>query len=441
MTVATPIEVRQVAFAKEVVRGTVPAAPTSFISCTKDSEIAYVTKLLEDPALRGYNARYPSFPGQTQGSGPLKTPLRAQNHGEFFHMLYGPAASSTEQASFTVVSTVNDRIDFNIGAGQLTASLAAGTYVAGQTQADSGTLCKLVYDAIVAAEAVGVYTVSFNRTTGLFTITRSGGTFQLIFLSGTNNARSADTLLGYAHVDRTGALTYTGVTVINPPFKHTFTQGQVTQLPSYAFYIHRGMSVKQYALGQTAKLKLMGTNDGPVELEASVMAQQEAAYGGSWSPTYSESPVLLFSDSTVKFAGSAPTVPNVKSWSLELDPGVVPYDPLSQSRYPQDFLAKGPFLASGDMVVYFHDEVERAKFLAVTQTSLEFLMAGSVISAGYGNTVKFTVDQLFPSVEYEAFPFGDEDGFLGAKVKWRARYSTASAFAAQAYVINQKVSY
>ncbi len=440
MTVANPTEIRQWGLAKETVRGTAETAPTSFISLEKDSEIAYALKLIEDPALRGVNARFPSFPGVLDTAGPLKAPLKAQNCGEFFHMLFGTPTSDVEQASFVVTASSNDRIDFNIGASNLVATVAAGTYAAGATQATAGSLCKAVYDAIVAAEAVGTYTVSYSTTTGFFTIARSTGTFQMLFLTGPNTGRTIAALLGYAVVDKTGSTSYASTVAQTPPYKHLFTQGSVIQPQSYTLFAYRGGNVtkKQYNLGSVGKLKFGGSQDSFVSMEASVMAQFEATYGGSWSPSYSESPVLMFNNTTVKFAGSTPSVPNVKSWSCEIDNGTKAYRPLSQNQYPQDFLAAGPFTAQGDMVVYFHDETERAKFLAATQTSLEFLIAGSVVAGG---TVKYTVDLLFPSVEYDAFPFGDEDGFLGAKVKWRARYSTGSSALAICYIINSKVSY
>lgn len=435
--VATIIEIRQLALAKELTRGTVPAAPTKFLSLTKDSEIDFISKLQEDPALRGFNARFPSFPGIQEGKGPFKTPVRAKNVGEFFHMALG-TPTSVEQASFVVSTGVNDKFEFDIGGSTLTATVSAGTYVAGQTEADSPSLCKAIYDAIVAAEAVGVYTVHYSRTTGLFTITRSAGTLNLRFLTGPNTAHTIASLIGFAVSDFTGFLTYTGTVVQTPPFKHTFVSGTTVQLPSYSFYINRGLSLKQYALGSMSKLKFTGTQEGPIEMEAEVMAQKEEPYVGSWSPVYSESPVLMFSDLKVKVAGALSTTPNVKNINIELDPGLKPYRPLSQTRTPQDFLAAGPYQAMGDMIIYFMDETERAKFLAVTQTSLEFLAEGSLVGGG---TVKNTVDILLPSVEYEAFPFGDEDGFLGAKVKWRARYSEASTYLTQAYVINSVPSY
>jgi hypothetical protein len=434
MTVATPIEKRQVGLALESVRGTVPTAPTKFLSLTKDSNLDFATKLLADPAIRGYGSQFASFAGAQEAKGPLKAPVRASDIPYLLKMLLGAPTSSVEQASYVVTTGVNDKIDFNIGASQLHATVAAGTYVAGQTQADNPSLCKAIYDAIVAAEAVGTYTVSYSRTTGLFTITRSAGTFQIVWNTGTNKATSIASLIGFSTAaDSTGALTYSSSTAAWAAWKHIFTQSLITQLPSYSFFINRGMNdlsgnpTKSYNLGTLAKLKLSGKDDAPVSYEASLMAQQEATYAGAWSPSYVETPVLMFSGTTVKVAGSAPAVPNIKDWSLDMEPGIKAYRPLSQTQYPNDFLATGPFKLSGDLGVYFMDEAERAKFVSDTITSLEFLCQGAVINNG---TIKNTLDLSLPAVEYHAFPFGDEDGFLGAKGK----FSGVGSIAAGAYV-------
>jgi hypothetical protein len=153
---------------------------------------------------------------------------------------------------------------------------------------------------------------------------------------------------------------------------------------------------------------------------------------------YAESPVLMFSGTTVKVAGAVPSVPNIPEWSADMQPGLYAYRPLSTFQYPQDFLGKGPFMASGDMTVYFMDEAERAKFIADTLTSLEFINAGSVVGGG---TVKHTLELNYPNVEYSAFPFQDVNGFLGAKVKWKAVGAVAAgAFVplATAYLINDQ---
>ena len=442
---ATPIEVRQIGFAKEGTRGTAETVPTSFLSLTKDSEIEFTTKLIEDPALRGVNARFPSFPGAQDAKGPIKTPARAQNLGEFLHMTFGAVTSSTAQNYVTVTLSTNDYIDFVVGAGsQVHAQIAAATYVLGASSATAGSYLAAIKTAMEAVAGGATYTITLSS--GNMVITQNSSTFVLLGATGTNKAKTALTNMGFALADTTGAIAQTGTLGgVVAPYKHIWTSGQVTQLPSYTFFMDRGAfnagskDIKQYNLGCIQKLKFSGSFDGPVELEASMLAQKEAAYGGAWTPVYSESPVLMFNNAVVKFAGSAPTVPNVKSWSVEFDPGVKEYRPLSAQQYAYDFLAAGPFNVSGDIVVYFMDEVERAKFLAVTQTALEFIITGGGV--GSSNIQNYTLEKSLPSVEYEAFPFKDEDGFLGATVKWRARYSASATNVATAYLINSKTSY
>ena len=307
-TVATPVELRQFGIALETTRGTVAAAPTRFLSALKDSNLDFATKLLKDPALRGYNAAFPSFAGAQEAKGPFKSPARASSLNELLKMALGAPTTTEPQ----------------VGAWQ-----------------------------------------------------------------------------------------------------HVYTQGQPNppQLPSYTFFINRqfadasGNKVKAYNLGSLTKLKFSGKDDSPVEVEASLMAQQEATYAGAWTPVYAESPALMFSQTVVKVAGAAAAVPNVKEWSVEIDPGVKPFRPLSSAQYPSDFLAAGPYMVKGDMTIYFMTEAERNKFITDTMTSLEFITTGGAVGATVAN---YTLDLLMPNVEYDAYPFGDEDGFLGAKVKWNA---------------------
>jgi hypothetical protein len=438
MSVATITEIRQLALASEGgSRGTLAAAASRYLSATKDSNIDFTTKLLADPALRGYNAQFASFAGAQEGKGPFKTPVRTSSICEMMKMLLGSPTASVEQASFVVTLNVNDTIDWIGAVTTYAASVAAGTYLAGQTQADAGTLCALLYTAMHTQDAT-ISGVSYTRSTGLFTITRTSGIFTLLLASGTNHAKSIGVLLGFAAtlaalVDLTSADTYTTTIQQTPPFKYTFVQSQIAQLPSYSFFINRGFTdasgntVKGYNLGQVAKMKFSGKDDAPVEMEASLMAQLEATSAISWTPNYFESPVLMFNGTTVKVAGAASAVPNVPEWSIDLDPGLKAYRPLSQQQYPFDFLAPGPFKASGDMQVYFMTEAERNKFINDTLTSLEFLCTGALTGGG---TVKDTLDISLPNVEYDAYPFGDEGSYLGAKVKYKA----VGAFSAGSFV-------
>ena len=197
MSVATITEIRQLALASEgSSRGTLAAAAARYLSATKDSNIDFTTKLLPDPALRGYNAAFASFAGAQEGKGPFKSPVRTSSICELMKMLMGAPTASVEQASFVVTTGVNDTLDFIATATQYHATVAGGTYVAGQTQADTGSLCQLLYAAITGAEGSGTYTVHYTRSTGLFTITKSTGTFSLLLATGTNAAKSIGGLLG-----------------------------------------------------------------------------------------------------------------------------------------------------------------------------------------------------------------------------------------------------
>ncbi len=439
--VATPIEVRQIGLALESVRGTAPVAPSSFISLTRDSELAYVSKLIPDPALRGVNARYPSLAGMLSGAGTLKTPARAQNIGEFLKMLFG-APVSTEQTYITISTGVNDALDFVDDVTTVEGVIAAGSYPMGADSSVAGSFCKAIKTAMDAVATGATYTVTFAA--GVLTITRSTGTFEFLFATGTHKATSPYAKMGFAAVDTTAAISQTSTVTLYAPFKHAFTQSQIIQLPSYSFYIDRGpfnggaKDIKVYNLGSMSKLKIASAHDAPVDLEASIFAQQEASYAGAWSPTFSESPVLMFDNVTVKMAGAAPSVPNVASFDCEFNPGMKEYRPLSLQKYAYDMLAAGPFDAMGNMLVFFMDELERAKFLAVTQTSLDFDIKGGAIGVSEQN---YALNISLPSVEYEAYPFKESDGFLAASAKWHARYSSSAGYLAYVELINSKSSY
>jgi len=130
----------------------------------------------------------------------------------------GEETTYGEHGKFTVDAT-NNKFDFDIGASELNATIASGTYSAGASQATAGTLCKALYDAIVAAEAAGTYTVTFDIETKKFTITRSAGTFNIKWKTGTNGSDNNDThigtLIGFDDsADDGSALTYTADNVV-----------------------------------------------------------------------------------------------------------------------------------------------------------------------------------------------------------------------------------
>jgi hypothetical protein len=89
-------------------------------------------------------------------------------------------------------------IVFDIGAGNVTATVSTGFY---KTPHD---LASAVQTAISGA-AAGTYTFTYSDSTGKFTLTKSAGTLDVDWLTGTN---SIGATLGFT-ADDTGALTYT----------------------------------------------------------------------------------------------------------------------------------------------------------------------------------------------------------------------------------------
>ena len=92
----------------------------------------------------------------------------------------------------------SNAVVFDIGAGNVSASVPVGIY---KTPHD---LASAVLAAIRAA-AAGTYTFAYSDTTGKFTLTKSTGTLDVDWLTGTNSIGST---LGFT-ADDTGALTYT----------------------------------------------------------------------------------------------------------------------------------------------------------------------------------------------------------------------------------------
>ncbi len=131
--------------------------------------------------------------------------------------------TSTETASFIVQAGVNDKIDFTEdGGAEVTATLTAGTYKAGTSSADAGTLCALIKTQMEAVNGASTYTVAFSTSTKKFTITKSAGVFVLKWATGTNAATAADTLLGFA-ADTASAIAATSATALEIVYSHAIT--------------------------------------------------------------------------------------------------------------------------------------------------------------------------------------------------------------------------
>lgn len=217
-------------------------------------------------------------------------------------------------------------------------------------------------------------------------------------------------------------------------YKHTITRNVSPTRPGYTFFFDNGQSlIKKYNLATVKKISINGPVDNIIELEADILAKSEAA-GAIGSPAFPTPNYLTFAGCTVKLGGS--TYADIKTWKLDIDNGAGILRTLGQSQDPTDILIRNKLKIDGSMTIFFSSETERAKFLAGTSNSLEFLCEGAIIAS----TFKYTLDINLPKIIYKAYPLGDDGGILAANVTFEAYYDTATSKAIQVDITNQVVA-
>jgi hypothetical protein len=112
-------------------------------------------------------------------------------------------------------------IDFTDDDGTFAAAIPAGIYRPVE-------LADVIAAAMTATASTQTYTVVYDNDTGKFRIKGTGTLLSILFLTGTNNANSIDTLLGFTHTDKTGTAATTGYLGTNP-----FSTLQSPYTPSY----------------------------------------------------------------------------------------------------------------------------------------------------------------------------------------------------------------
>ena len=104
----------------------------------------------------------------------------------------------------TVTAGSNDAFDFNDGSGEENATITAKTYN------NPHELAREIQNKLDDLTSDNI-TVSYSDTTGKFTVASDGGTFSLLWNTGTNTATTIGGLIGFAvAADDTGATSYTG---------------------------------------------------------------------------------------------------------------------------------------------------------------------------------------------------------------------------------------
>jgi len=416
------IEQKLVGLAKESSRGVAEVAVARFIAPGKAVDFEYKPTLLQDEAIRGMFDSMPPTHGKKAGIGKIPDlDVEGENAGELLYSLLG-GITSTEQTSF-VVGATNKKLDFSIGGDPLVATLAEGTYKAGLAETEADSLCKVIYDAIVAAEAVGVYHVTYSYTTKKFTIARTTGTLSLLWYTGVNKATDVSTLLGYSDAaDDTGSLSYTSDTATVPYFKHIIKRTTGISMPSYTFFMDRGISKKVYNLGVVKSIKLTGAMDGKCKADIDLLFKSEADGSAvTMTPTWTDPAPFMFFQTDVKLGGVSDV--NIESWNLEIDNQAIEHRTLNQSQDVKDIISPSRLLVKGSYEVYFENETERAKFLANTENSFEVILTGGLVKTG----CSYKLDIKLARIHYEAFPYGEKNGLFGAVAVFNGYFKVGGA--------------
>ncbi len=223
---------------------------------------------------------------------------------------------------------------------------------------------------------------------------------------------------------------------VNSPtvFRHTFSRLNSLLMPSFTFFIDRGLSIKRYPLSVIKKLNLSGAVDGKAMLGADVLFKTEEP-ASAFAPVYGSPKPLMFFQTDFKIDGVSDL--NVKSWNLHIDNGSAPHRTLNLSRDVKDIVSPGRFMIDGGFEIYFETEAQRQKFIDVSSAALDITLTGDIIEDAFKNQLEFKL----PEVRYSAYPFGTIENLLGAAVAFEADYNAAAGYSLQTILTNGVSSY
>ena len=223
---------------------------------------------------------------------------------------------------------------------------------------------------------------------------------------------------------------------VNSPtvFRHTFSRLNALLMPSFTFFVDRGVSIKRYPLTVIKKLAFAGAVDGKAQVASDLLFKSEEP-GSAFTPSLGSPKPLMFFQTDFKIDGVSDL--NVKSWSLSIDNGSVAQRTLNQSRDAKDIVSPGRFIIDGGLEIYFETDAQRQKFIDAGAADLNLILTGDIIEDTFKNQLEFKL----PEVRYSAYPYGNLEDLLGAKVVFQAQYNAAAGYSIQAVLTNAVTGY
>jgi len=125
-----------------------------------------------------------------------------------------------------VIDATNNKIDITDDGGVIAVTLESKVYA---TQLEFAAEVATKCTAASVGSGDDVISCVYDSSTGRYTLSSSGSTFELLWLSGANNATGAYAELGFDKVDETGATTYTSdsAATYDPDFTPDFDDADV----------------------------------------------------------------------------------------------------------------------------------------------------------------------------------------------------------------------
>jgi hypothetical protein len=177
-------------------------------------------------------------------------------------------------------------------------------------------------------------------------------------------------------------------------------------------------------------ITLTGTVDGKITLDADILFKTEETEAFTLSPSWPDPKPFVFHQTQIKIDDVI--VDNIRDWTLTIDNQSVAYRTLNGSQDVKDILTFLKLLVNGGFTIFFENMTQRNKFLSRAEASLEITMTGEEIETGYNHQLKI----ILPRIHYEAFPFSNIDGLLGASATFNAFYKPTAGQTIQIELIN-----
>jgi len=343
--------------------------------------------------------------------------------------LMGTAPAPAQYFKFT---TSNNKIDFDEGGAELTATVAVGTY-------PGAAAATAIAAAMNAAVGIALtYTCTFSSTTGKFTI-GAGGAFAIHWNTGTNKLIDISEVCGYSDVaDDTGAASYVADTVgvggaLN--YLHTLTLAEKAAGIFYCYAVEMGSKIHVIPSFKIAK--------GTFSLDNGLI---KASFGLRGSRVIDDSAII-----TAMAALTIPTNKHLRAlysqavWRMnnqtgdalaagdEIRPKSFSFDALERKFDGEHGSASRVIIEpreNGKPSVKLTLEFSRmdttnaayfAAWTAGTEKKLDLTITGPVIEGAYSYFIKFELPRLI----IEKVEYADSE-IIPAKVELRASVADAA---------------